>query len=67
MDAADAAQRDSEAIERLSERFRAHEPEAKETGYCLTCGAPLPKGRRWCDAECRDEWEREQKRIKANQ
>lgn len=28
------------------------------TGVCMHCGAPLPGGRRWCDAECRDEWER---------
>ena len=32
------------------------------TGYCLYCEAPLEDGRRWCDADCRDDWEREQKR-----
>lgn len=31
-----------------------------ETGRCLHCDTPVPLGRRWCDAECRDEWQREQ-------
>jgi hypothetical protein len=30
------------------------------TGECLFCGAGLPDGRRWCDADCRDGWAREQ-------
>lgn len=35
-------------------------PEVRETGYCLSalCGDEVPPGRRWCDAECRDDWER---------
>ncbi len=28
------------------------------TGFCLHCGEPVLPLRRWCDAECRDEWER---------
>ena len=28
------------------------------TGRCLECDAPLPHGMRWCDAICRDDWER---------
>lgn len=28
------------------------------TGVCLWCGEPLTEGRRWCSAECRDDWER---------
>lgn len=31
-------------------------------GACLWCEAPLPAGRRWCDADCRDAWERENAR-----
>jgi hypothetical protein len=27
------------------------------TGACLSCGATVGAGRRWCDADCRDEWE----------
>jgi len=28
----------------------------KATGLCLNCDRPLADGKRWCDAECRDEW-----------
>lgn len=24
------------------------------TGRCYTCDEPVPDGRRWCDADCRD-------------
>ncbi|GAB4173788.1 MAG: hypothetical protein Fur0039_15370 [Rhodocyclaceae bacterium] len=27
------------------------------TGFCLNCGAPIEEGRRWCDADCRDDWQ----------
>ena len=35
----------------------------KPTGFCLNCGpdVPLDDGRRWCDADCRDDWTRRQK------
>lgn len=30
------------------------------TGQCHYCNAPITeRGRRWCDAECRDAWELE--------
>ena len=32
------------------------------TGMCLCCGEPLADGLRWCDAECRDVWQAEQRR-----
>lgn len=28
------------------------------TGNCHYCDAPVAEGRRWCDSECRDLWER---------
>lgn len=28
------------------------------TGVCLNCGEPLKPGLRWCDADCRDDWQR---------
>jgi hypothetical protein len=44
--------------EMLSDILKMRKPSGPvETGYCLTCGEPLPAGRRWCDALCRDEWE----------
>lgn len=27
------------------------------TGCCLACGVALEGGRRWCDADCRDDWQ----------
>ncbi|MDR2092328.1 MAG: DUF2116 family Zn-ribbon domain-containing protein [Azoarcus sp.] len=35
------------------------------TGVCLYCGEPLPDGRRWCDANCRDDWQKEQNMKRA--
>lgn len=29
-------------------------------GFCCFCQAPVPKGHRWCDIDCRQDWEREQ-------
>jgi hypothetical protein len=30
------------------------------TGFCLFCESPISElGRRWCNADCRDDWERE--------
>jgi hypothetical protein len=31
-------------------------PEA--VGVCLHCGEPVGDGRRWCDGDCRDDWQR---------
>ena len=28
------------------------------TGYCLNCDKQVDAPRRWCDADCRDTWER---------
>ena len=27
------------------------------TGRCLSCNAELPLGHRWCDADCREDYE----------
>lgn len=37
------------------------------TGACLWCEAPLSAGRRWCDADCRDAWQRVEERAHARQ
>ena len=31
-------------------------------GYCLSCGpgVKLPHPQRWCDGDCRDDWQRAQ-------
>jgi len=32
----------------------------KSTGKCLYCEEPLAPTKRWCDSDCRDDWEREE-------
>ena len=42
--------------------LRARKPEGPEaTGRCLWCGDETTQGRRWCSAQCRDEWEYHQR------
>ena len=31
--------------------------DAQPTGFCLWCGHVVMDNARWCDAECRDDWE----------
>lgn len=57
---ADVTDRADVEVERsLAYALRQRRPEGPaETGFCLSCSEDLPQGRRWCDAVCRDEWER---------
>lgn len=57
-DIADKSQKHEEMwlTENLSKR-KQEGPE--ETGYCLFCGEKTKPGWRWCNAECRDNWEAE--------
>jgi hypothetical protein len=32
-------------------------PEVEPAGVCLNCSAPVPDGQRWCDGDCRDDWQ----------
>ena len=32
-------------------------PTGNANGRCWTCDAEVEQGRRWCDAQCRDEYE----------
>jgi len=41
-------------------RARNSQSAAKATGRCLSCNAALEQGKRWCDAECREDWELDQ-------
>lgn len=61
MDIADIAQRNIDFLVTIATHPDVHD-EAPATGYCLYCGEPLERGRRWCNAECRDAWELEQHR-----
>lgn len=38
--------------------LRARKPMGpKPSGFCLNCGEPVRPPRRWCDKDCRDDWE----------
>lgn len=54
----DAQARNEAHLERALKRRKPEGPKA--TGFCLNpvCELDLPDGQRWCDADCRDEWER---------
>lgn len=32
------------------------------SGQCYWCGEKVHAPKRWCDADCRDDWERQQRR-----
>lgn len=62
----DDADRAEERIEQalddaLAEVRRAQERGVKAVGACLFCGEPLPDHMRFCDADCRDGWDFEQR------
>lgn len=61
MDNIDRAQQELEAYATLVKPPDANKKEAKPTGFCLYCGERIPKGQRWCDAECHADWEAEQR------
>ena len=42
--------------------IRKKKPVAQATGLCLTCMMPVDNGRRWCCADCRDQWSKENER-----
>lgn len=50
-------QQEATLAAQLNER-RAEGPAA--TGFCLYCDKPLPEHMRWCNADCRDDWEHDQ-------
>ena len=60
MDEIDRANQDIEFYEK--HRRTQYKKEAEPTGYCLFCGEELTGNKRWCDAECRNFWEKENRR-----
>lgn len=45
----------------LSAQQQSRKPEGPAaTGACLFCDEPLPEHMRWCNGDCRADWEREQ-------
>lgn len=56
MDVADRAQ--LQIDQQLAAALSARKPEGPvATGHCLSCGVEVEAGRRWCSAECRDDWQ----------
>ena len=59
---ADEADRSQQDIEFLLQVTKPNlKKEAEPTGFCLFCGEEVKEiNRRWCDAVCRDLWQRQQ-------
>lgn len=59
MDDADRAQAESDrALQSAIERVRIKPRTLPYTSYCWNCGLRIQSPRRWCDIDCRDDWER---------
>ena len=46
-----------EKDEELRRKYTPKPAEIKVTGRCLYCNAEIDKDRRWCDADCRTDYE----------
>jgi len=58
-DEADLAQAHMEAEDRLRKKYTKKPMlEAEVTGECLNCYEPVGLGMRWCDSDCRIDWEK---------
>lgn len=55
-DICDQADSAVEAFQREALSRRHKEPEY--TGYCLNCNEPTDLPDRWCDTDCREDWEK---------
>lgn len=56
-DEADIAS-DREELDRSLAIMAARKPMMLATGECHNCGASVPSGAKFCDVDCRDDWER---------
>ena len=56
------------AEEILNEQLAKRRPEGpKPFGFCHYCSEPIGQGERWCNVDCRDDWELMEKRRKQSQ
>lgn len=37
--------------------------ESVASGECLNCGEPLTGNQRWCDADCRDDYQKREEKL----
>jgi hypothetical protein len=56
-DEIDQIQDRMERDEELRRKYTPKPPTLKSTGSCLYCGEDLSSDRRWCDADCREDYE----------
>lgn len=63
LDIASALEQKAADVAINAAREAAKKPEVEAVGHCLFCGEEFPEGdtRRWCDALCRDDYQKEQK------
>lgn len=61
-DEADIAQARMEHEENIR-RARTCTFEIAESDTCMNCGEPTTGGRRWCDMDCRIDWEKREERV----
>jgi len=61
MDEADRAERQEQMARDAALKVRRPVPSVEANGECHHCGDIVPDGVRWCDAGCRDGWERRKK------
>lgn len=60
---ADEADRANDTLEKMLDGWRNEvayqlRHSIQPTGNCLNCDERLDDGRRWCDTDCRNDWER---------
>jgi hypothetical protein len=60
IDEAEAASNATELFTAAALKKRKPVPPIKRSGKCLNCAERISKKRRWCDSQCRDEWEANQ-------
>lgn len=63
MDDADITQERQEREAELLRRASAKPAGPAPTGHCLWCDEPTDDTRRWCDSECRDQWQRQENKA----
>lgn len=64
MDRAQARAEQYQADMEAERRYRASRHTLSHTGACRYCGEALPGALRFCDVDCRDAWDHDQKRMR---
>lgn len=65
-DEADLAQDQIEASLRTAMQRAQRQPRLQPNGDCHSCFAPIPRGWLFCDALCREDYDREQAAMRRN-